>query len=444
MRYRRTLASVIAGAILVSSLAARGADLERLAPAGEGKGIHPGRVVWVHDPAATNWQGPSNGHWWEPSHTNQKEVDQMVSRALRGLTGEATDAAAWDKLFRHFNKTNGKGDRGYKPGEKVAIKVNLVGMIRDGGAVDPDTLALVRRKDYMNTSPQMMLALLRQLVKVAGVREADISLGDTLAVFANEYYDPLHSEFPNVRYVDGLGKLGRVRALPSAVPFYWSCRPTGVKQDYLTDFIADATYLINLANLKSHTEAGVTLCAKNHYGSLVRGPEDRGYYDMHDASFNKEPNSYRPLVDLMGHAHVGGKTVLYMIDGLYPGKHGRDDAPRKWKSAPFNGHWAASLLVSEDPVAIDSVGFDFLWTEWTDYPRASGVDDYLNEAAQAERPPSGTFYDPDHVASVTQPASLGVHEHWNNAEEKKYSRNLGLGKGIELVPVILAGVAAQP
>ena len=30
-------------------------------------------------------------------------------------------------------------------------------------------------------------------------------------------------------------------------------------------------------------------------------------------------------------------------------------------------------------------------------------------------------------------ASLGVHEHWNNAVDKQYSRNLGLAEGIELV-----------
>jgi hypothetical protein len=29
--------------------------------------------------------------------------------------------------------------------------------------------------------------------------------------------------------------------------------------------------------------------------------------------------------------------------------------------------------------------------------------------------------------------SMGVHEHWNNPSEKKYSRNLGTGNGIELV-----------
>jgi hypothetical protein len=28
-----------------------------------------------------------------------------------------------------------------------------------------------------------------------------------------------------------------------------------------------------------------------------------------------------------------------------------------------------------------------------------------------------------------------VHEHWNNATDKKYSRNLGTGKGIELVTI---------
>jgi hypothetical protein len=86
-------------------------------------------------------------------------------------------------------------------------------------------------------------------------------------------------------------------------------------------------------------------------------------------------------------------------------------------------------------VAIDSVGFDFLGAEYDDYPRASGVDDYLHEAALADNPPSGTFYDPDHSGNVKRLAGLGVHEHWNNPKEKKYSRNLGTGEGIELVAV---------
>jgi len=419
------------------------ADLERLAPIGEGKGIHPGRVVWVHDPAVSDWEGPGHGHWWADGHTSQPEVNQMMSRAVRELTGETTDAQAWDKLFRHFNQSHGRGGAGYKPGEKIAVKVNWVGMIWLEGHVSETTYSFKDRADYMNTSPQMILALIRQLVEVVGVKEEDISVGDTLAYLVNEFYDLMHAQFPKVHYVDYGGRAGRVKAQASTVPFYWSCRPTGRQQDYLPTFIAEADYVVNLANLKAHTGAGVTLCAKNHYGSLVRWPVQPGFYDMHPSAFSTQEKVYRAPVDLMGHAHFGGKTVLYLLDGLYSGKHPIDPAPRKWSSAPFNGNWTSSLLASQDPVAIDSVGFDFIWTEWTDYPHKSGADDYLREAALANDPPSGTFYDPDHADKVKRLPSLGVHEHWNNAVDKKYSRNLGKSQGIELVGVTLGAAAKK-
>jgi hypothetical protein len=30
---------------------------------------------------------------------------------------------------------------------------------------------------------------------------------------------------------------------------------------------------------------------------------------------------------------------------------------------------------------------------------------------------------------------LGVHEHWNNPDQKQYSRNLGSVRGIELISI---------
>jgi len=193
----------------------------------------------------------------------------------------------------------------------------------------------------------------------------------------------------------------------------------------------------------SLARSGVTLCAKNHYGSLVRWPVQEGYYDIHPGCFAKQTGIYRPLVDLMGHAHLGGKTVLYLMDGLFSGLHPRDPVPQRMKRPPFNGHWPCSLLAAQDPVAIDSVGLDFLQGEWSDFPRQAGVDDYLHEAALAHDPPSGTFYDPHHPTPTKRLSSLGVHEHWNNPQDKKYSRNLGTGRGIELVAVDLAP-AGQP
>jgi len=132
----------------------RGPAPVRLAPVGTGKGIYPGRVVWVHDPDATDWAGPGDGYWWQENHTNQVVVNKMMSDAVRALTGKNTVAAGWDKLFRYFNGFHGKGNVGYRPGEKIMIKVNFVGFVGwSWGGVDPNTYELVDKLDYMNTSP---------------------------------------------------------------------------------------------------------------------------------------------------------------------------------------------------------------------------------------------------------------------------------------------------
>ena len=50
-----------------------------------------------------------------------------------------------------------------------------------------------------------------------------------------------------------------------------------------------------------------------------------------------------------------------------------------------------------------------------------------------------TTYDPDGDGNAL--TSQGVHEHWNNATDKQYTRNLGTGNGIELVTDATAGLA---
>jgi len=416
-------------------------------PIGVAKGANPGRVVWVHDANSTDWDGSGmgDGYWWESDNTDMAAVDRMMSRSIRALAGEPGSVEAWDKIFRYFNQAHGKGDIGYQPGEKITIKVNLVGCIWFEPNVDTDTYDLITKMDYMNTSPQMMLALLRQLVYVVEVNEADIAIGDTLCYFPNQYYDICHDEFPNVRYLDYAGgneEHERTAVQQSSTPMYWSSHPSG-SQDYIPVSYAEADYIINMANFKSHTMGAVTLCGKNHYGSLVRWPAQSGYYDLHDAlpSESGGMGQYRTLVDLMGHPHIGGKTLLYLIDGLYAGEHPVDNQPTKMTMAPFNGDWSSSLFVSQDPVAIDSAAFDFLWAEagepgtgWSNVARSiSGGDDYLHEAAEANNPDSGTFYDPDHSGDVTRLETLGVHEHWNNDTDKQYTRNLETGNGIELL-----------
>ncbi len=440
-------------------------------PLGEAKGIHPGRVVWVYDANATDWEGYySSEHWWESEHTNLAVVEKMLSQAIRGVAGRNSDATAWDAIFRYFNEKRGKGDVGYQAGEKIAIKINLTACNATWANVDPITYQ--KKHSIMNTtdnSPQMVLALLRQLVHTVGMKQSDITIGDPTGLVPSFYWDMLHPEFPGVHYLDNYGGSGRTRAQFSKVPLYWSTpEADGKRQDYLPTAFAEADYFINFAILKGHS-SGVTLCAKNNYGSLIRTPHGflrpefpglpvnggfPGYYDMHlslpNVGWSPGTAHYRALVDLMGHSQLGGKTVLYLLDGLFGGYYA-DSHPYKWDMPPFNGDWPSSILASQDAVAIDSVGYDFVQTEWPDvvryghapdrnYDLQGGAEDYLHEAALANDPCSGTFYDPDHARPVQRLASLGVHEHWNNPIAKQYSRNLGARQGIELIQLSSDGI----
>lgn len=284
----------------------------------------------------------------------------------------------------------------------------------------------------------MTIALLWHLVNVVGVNESDITIGDPTRITPNFYYDIVHAEFPNVVYMARLGGFGRTQTTYSDVEFHWSTPDAdGKTQDYIPSSFAEADYFMNFAILKSHSSGGITVCAKNHYGSLIRTPAESGYYDLHPSLPATSPGmgNYRSLVDLMGHPQLGGKTLLYIVDGLFAGENW-DSFPLKWNMEPFNGDWPSSVFMSMDPVAIDSVCFDFLYTEWTDYPHISGADDYLHEAALVNDPCSGTFYDPNNDGLGLE--SLGVHEHWNNSIDKQYSSNLGTGVGIELTAPIPA------
>ena len=64
-------------------------------PAGTGQGIHPGRVVWVRDAAATRWDGVT-GHWWDDAHTDERVVHSMTDRLLGGLTGRKNGRKCWE------------------------------------------------------------------------------------------------------------------------------------------------------------------------------------------------------------------------------------------------------------------------------------------------------------------------------------------------------------
>jgi len=150
----------------------------------------------------------------------------------------------------------------------------------------------------------------------------------------------------------------------------------------------------------------------------------------------------------MGHEKLGLNTLLFVVDGLWGGIEATD-MPVKWKSAPFNNDFPNSLFISQDEVAVESVCLDFLRAEapvntaFKNRPLFPAVDDYLHQAADSANWADGITYDPEGDGNP-MPYSLGVHEHWNNATDKKYSRNLSpTGKGIELLELSTVAVSTS-
>ncbi|MGC9343263.1 MAG: hypothetical protein ACP5E3_11220, partial [Bacteroidales bacterium] len=99
---------------------------EANAPMGEGKGIHSGRVVWVHDPDATNENGGDgqNNPFYLEANNDQSVIQDMLDNAILKLSGEKTVADGWDGIFEYFNESKHGVKQGYQAGQTIFIKIN--------------------------------------------------------------------------------------------------------------------------------------------------------------------------------------------------------------------------------------------------------------------------------------------------------------------------------
>ncbi|MBN2443767.1 MAG: DUF362 domain-containing protein [Spirochaetales bacterium] len=393
-------------------------------PMGTAKGINPGRVAWAHNPDAT--ANTPSGSWYQPGNTNQEVVNQMFSDLVNTLTGETNNPSAWDALFRYFNQNHGKGNVGYSPGETIVVKINTV-----------NTSSQSKWGSNIDATAETVLGVVEQLVAQAGIPQNNIIIYDGgVGTIGSYVYNCVHNVYPNVPFqaTSGWGSIATVQWVDNGIT-YSNGATTSAQSRRVVKCLWDADYLINLALLKKHEDqTAVTLCGKNHFGSI------QNCRDIH-STINDHINgmgSYNSLVDLLGHKEIGGKTLLFIIDGLW-GAPSIMGQPTRWNLAPFNNDWPSSIFISQDGVAIDSVGLDFINGEWTLWDNA---DNYLHEAARANNPPSGIYYDPENDG--TRLESLGAHEHWNNTQSKQYSRNLGTGNGIELVSAASDPTATTP
>lgn len=381
-------------------------------PMGVAKGIHPGRVAWAYDPKAAAWDG-KHGLYSDADNNSQTRVNDMLEGVIIALTNQKTIDKAWDELFRLFNYKKGKGAVSYKKGEKIAIKVNL----NDNGG-----------SNIIDATPQSVYALLHQLIDIMQVPQNNITVYDAQRRGISAIYDYMQPLYPEVNYQNWGG------FVPDVI--HYSSEITDKGSMSLARAAYEADYMINMALMKRHSEptdkwrdsagqTGITSTGKNQFGSLEKVPPL--HFSIRDWSSFRGMGTYNCIVDLMAHERIGGNTLVYIVDAMYVNPKHNGHAVR-FKRAPFNNGWTSSFLASNDQVAIESVVLDFIYSE---LPLPANADNFLHEVANIGNPPSGIAY------AGKKLVSLGVHEHWNNPEQRMYSRNLGTGKGIELYRVPL-------
>lgn len=458
-------------------------------PIGTGIGVNAGRVTWVYNKDAFHWNG--EGYWWLTSNFDEDAIKRMLEMNLTMLTDKETVKEALDAIFTEFNfRKNGEA-RAYQQGEIISIKANM----NVAGTAEADKV-----KGYY-PSPVMLRTLLTVLVEY-GVMPSDIIVYDVSRAFpeyAMDYCSQGILEGVQFCFYDSIAPYDYDAIPNTKAPIVWSYDITQEEYPtyngyptcntaYLPYCVTDADYIINLFNLRGHSMTGITASAKNHFGSFLPGYETengsisfptpyREYppayagvhryvsalqylqqpYELWDVP-RRPMNTYNTLVDLTANADLGAKTVLFICDGLAATVNQSKTLSMndRWYSYPFGDGtvstrgWTCSLLVSQDPVAIDSVCYDIILEEkraaeaigdkkWSAVlPEGNTAENYLIESALAYNPPSGTYYQDGHGNLVT---SLGVHEHWD--KNLQYSRNRGEDEGIELVGAFTARIIPQ-
>lgn len=234
------------------------------------------------------------------STINTGVVRQMVTDGLREIGGMQDEGAIWKSIMTGVSATS-----------RIGIKVNA-------------------NNSSIPTHPAVVNAVIDSLRQMtfggAAFPENNIIV-----------FDMSSGSLQNAGYVLNTSSTG-VRCYSSRDAGMstetYDC--AGVQQHITVLITQQIDYLINIAVLKDHGAAGVTLCLKNHYGSS-QNPEL-----MHENGCSPYPAA------LNAAAPIKQKQVFHMIDALYGLRSGGPEGAPQFT--------ANTILMSRDIVAVDYQG----------------------------------------------------------------------------------------
>jgi uncharacterized protein (DUF362 family) len=277
-------------------------------------GPYRGRVVAVRNPAVL-----VSGQY------QAETVLQMMRLGMKELVG----AGGWPDAWRRF----------FEPGDVVGIKVNPVGqphVISDATVVREIIAGLesagVKRRDivvYDRYRKEFLRAGFDKWLP-EGVRTSNaVEEGDAVQQ-GIEGYDPDH-------YMD----------MALTLPGY-SVDNVTARRSYVARFMTrEINKLVNLAVLKDHQSAGVTLALKNMSHGLVNNVSR-----SHSSSSLNACNAFIPAVVSL--PVIRNKAVLHILDGVRGLYHG---GPFARPQFVWEHH---TLYFATDPVALDHIGWEVI------------------------------------------------------------------------------------
>lgn len=244
---------------------------------------------------------------------------RLLDAAVQKLTAASEAAAAWRGLFR--------------PGDRVGIKVNTLGLA---------------------TSPAVVAAI------VAALRQADVP-AEQIIIWDRFDVELAKAGFKLNKSSSGVQCRGTdAEQIGSGYESQIEC--SGQIGSCFSRIVAEeVNALISVPVLKDHNLAGASLGMKNFYGAI------------HNPNKYHDHNCDPYVADVVSHRYIRPKWKLTVCDGTRAQFHA-GPAQHPGFAWPFGG-----LIVSSDFVAADAVGADLL----DRHRQAKG----LKSLAQEERPP---------------------------------------------------------
>jgi uncharacterized protein (DUF362 family) len=257
---------------------------------------------------------------WAGEKLTLTALREMVDDSITNLTGLMDAKEAWTALF--------------KPTEQIAIKVNAF------------------QNSTIWTHVPLVQAVTDSLVE-AGHPAEQIVIYDTTNYELETAGFTINQDGPGVRCY----------GTESHYKEGWKVDHADVQ---LSTILLDCDALINMPVLKSHMIAAMTYALKNHYGTVNNPGSLHGNINGKIAELNALPE-------------IKGKTRLVIGDALEANLRYSNSWPY-WK-ADWKGD---SILMSYDPVAVDTVGAQILAAALEDDGFAARAIAGFDEAAKLE------------------------------------------------------------